>query len=255
MSFSFHVSCAKPPRFSTVVDAIAEPDWTLEESPPEGDAFAKGVYYHPYLRGRAARGIELAWNDDAFEVRILTCSSRADYELGVKTALVLARLADAKVHPEADEAMSIEDARAKYEGKWLDDMVAWGPKVVMEMVDREASTLTMSGPRRSFHIGPRLVSELRNRPSDMRPAEQLLAAMVRVQDVDEERWYPASVMPAVHVERLGARRVVRVPLGRGPRDHDRGQPARSAREGTRARRREMVMARREERARREDAAA
>ena len=28
----------------------------------------------------------------------------------------------------------------------------------------------------------------------MRAGEQLLAAMVRVQDVDEERWYPATVM-------------------------------------------------------------
>jgi len=194
VSFSFHVACARPPRFSTVVDAIGEPDWALEENAPEDDAFARGVHYHPYLRARAARGIEVAWNEDGFEVRILTCSSRADYELGVKTALVLARLAGADVKPEGEDAMSIEAVRAKYAGAWLDEMVAWGPNIVMEMVDREKSTLTMSGPRRPFHVGPRLVSELRNRPSDMRPGEQLLAAMVRVQDVDEERWYPASVM-------------------------------------------------------------
>jgi hypothetical protein len=188
------VSCAKPPRFSTLVDAIGEPDWTLEESVPADDAFAPGVFYHPYLRGRAARGIELGWDDDSFEVRILTCSSRADYQLAVKTALVLARLVGAKIRPEDAEEMTIEEARAKYEGAWLDEMVAWGPNVVMEMVDREGTTLTMSGPRRAFHIGPRFVSLLRTQPSDMRPGEQLLAAMMRVQDVDEESWYPANVL-------------------------------------------------------------
>jgi hypothetical protein len=192
VSFSFHVPCERPPRFSTVVDAIGEPDWAVEEATPADDAFARSVFYHPYLRGRAARGIELGWDDDTFEVRILTCSSRADYELGVKTALVLARLANATVHPEGDEPLSIDSARAKYGDAWIDRMLVSGPPIVLQMAAKNG--IVLSGPRRDFHIGPRFVSELRNRPSDMRPEEQLLDAMVRVQDVDEERWYPASVM-------------------------------------------------------------
>src|SRR5579871_2476870 len=106
MSFSFYVKTSTPPRWSALVDAVAEPLWECTEDPPEDDRFVSGLVRHPYARGRAARGVEVAFEGDALQVRILTCSSKGDYELGLRTILAMARLCEANIEPEDGDAMS-----------------------------------------------------------------------------------------------------------------------------------------------------
>jgi hypothetical protein len=192
VSFSFYVAAPDPPRFSAVVDAVAELDWACAESAPEDDRFPSGYCYHPYLRGRAARGVELCHEDGRFQVRIMTCSSRADYELALRLVDTLARMTGAAIEPEDGDALSREEAKGRYGREWLDKMVAWGADIVFQMVDREGNTLTMSGCKREVHVGPRFAAELRARAGDLTPSEQLLAAMIRIQNVDEDEYYAAS---------------------------------------------------------------
>jgi hypothetical protein len=128
-----------------------------------------------------------------FQVRIMTCSSRADYELGVRVADTLARMMNSTVQPEDSEPMSREDAWRKYDDAWIDKLVAWGPDVAAQIVDEKQKTMTMGGPKRPFHLGPRFLAELRAAGPAATLGERLLAAMVAVQSVDE-RYFAADTM-------------------------------------------------------------
>lgn len=192
MSFSFYVDAPAPPSFSAVLDALREPDWACAEDAPADDRFAPGYCFHPYLRGRSARGIELCHDAGRFQVRVLTCSSRADYELALHVVRTTAHLSGGLIHPENGEGVSLDAFTASYGDAWIDEQVTTGPAVVFALVDRDGQTLTLSGARRDVHVGPRFAAELRARPGDMTAGEQLLAAMIRIQYVDEDAWYPAT---------------------------------------------------------------
>lgn len=192
MSFSFYVDAPAPPSFSALVDALREPAWQCVEDPPADDRFPPGYCFHPYLRGRSARGVELCHEDGRFQIRLMTCSSRGDYELAMQLVRTTAHLSGGLVCPEDRDPMPLERIEAEYGDAWIDERVSTGPDLVLAMVDREGQTLTLSGARRDVHVGPRFAAELRARPGDMTAGQQLIAAMIRIQFVDEEAWYPAT---------------------------------------------------------------
>jgi hypothetical protein len=181
VSFSFYVSLAAPPSLARLL-AIA-PGASCDDAPEDHAETAPlpaGYACHLYRHGESARGVEVAYENGQLGVRIMTCSSRADYELGV----ALARgFGDATVAAEDDgEIESYDDA-------WIDRMVAWGPDAVMRMAE---SGCEMSGARRRFHVGPRLIAELRASGAADTLGARLLERFVRVQYVDEEGYYAAS---------------------------------------------------------------
>lgn len=192
MSFSFYVDAPAPPSFSALVDALREPSWACIEDAPPDDRFPPGYCFHPYLRGRSARGIELCHDEGRFQVRVLTCSSRADYELALHVVRTTAHLSGGLVQPERAEPMPLDRIEAEYGDAWIDERVRSGPDAILAMVERNGQTFTLSGARRDVHVGPRFAAELRSRPGDMTAGEQLIAAMIRIQYVDEEAWYPAN---------------------------------------------------------------
>ncbi len=192
MSFSFYVDAPAPPSFGALVDALHEPSWQCAEDAPADDRFPPGYCFHPYLRGRSARGIEICHEDGRFQVRVMTCSSRADYELAMNVVRTMAHLSGGRVQPEDADPMTLDELDARYGAAWIDRMVDVGPDAVIAMVERDGQTLTLGGARRDVHVGPRFAAELRARPGDMTPGQQLLSAMVRIQFIDEETWYPAA---------------------------------------------------------------
>ena len=196
MSFSFHVRSAEPPRFSAVIDAVAEPDCVCIEPPPEDDTWQPGSFFHFYTRGRSAREIEVSYVDERFRVRVMTCSTRADLLLALRFVDTLARLTGSLIEPERsqEEPFALEERPHRYGDDWIVSEVASGPALVATLVERDGQTLTMSGPRRDFHIGPRFLKELQGRGSDMPLGARILEAMVRLQSVDEESYYPAAIL-------------------------------------------------------------
>ncbi|WP_394838592.1 DUF4299 domain-containing protein [Pendulispora rubella] len=190
MSFSFYLPAAAPPRFSQLVDALAEPDWVCEG--PEDDRFTNDFFVHPYLAGRAARGVELGLSDGTLQIRIMTCSSRADHELALRLVDTLAKMLESTIRPEDGDPISREQFSAQYGESWVEHMLASGPGVVLAMA-RKGQTLTLMGAKRAFYVGPRLVAEL-TKQGDAGFGERLLNAMVRLQSIDEEEYYTASVL-------------------------------------------------------------
>jgi hypothetical protein len=196
MSFSFYVRSTEPPRFSAVVDALAEPDCVCIEDAPADDAWQPGAIFHFYTRGRSARAIEVGLEGEVFRVRIMTCSARGDLQLALRLVDTLARLTGSLIEPEhpKDAAFPLVERPQRYGDEWIAHELASGPALVATLVDRDGQTLTMSGPRRGFHIGPRFLKELQGRGSDMPLGARILEAMVRLQSVDEEAYYPAAIL-------------------------------------------------------------
>jgi hypothetical protein len=192
VSYSFYVPAAVPVRFSALVAAVAEPAWACSEEAPEDDQFRDGFFFHPYVRGRSARGVEIGLQDDRYQVRIMTSSSRADYVLGLRAVDAFARLTGARVEPEDGEPMSRQELRDAYGSDWVERMYLWGLRTALELVDRERQTLTMHGARRPFYLGPRFAAELRAAAGSVE--ERLSAAMVALQNIDEDRYFEASAM-------------------------------------------------------------
>ncbi len=191
MSFSFYISAPTPPTFAALVEALGEPLLACDDR-PETD-WPEGYCLHPYLRGKAARGVELTHEEGRFQVRILVCSTVSDYELGVRIACLLAQMTKSAVETEDGDGdlLSPDRIRTQYGRAWIDDMVKRGAELTLFMAE-ERGTLTMSGARRDNYVGRRFAAELRAAPSPPSAAERLLGAMVRVQNVDEDEFFWAN---------------------------------------------------------------
>lgn len=199
MSYSFYVACARPPTCANLIDALNEPlcEWP-EESPAKGD-WHGGFRYHPYVRDRSARGVELAYENGMFEVRLITCSSRGDYELGMSLVRALAIASKSHIAPErADSAtISCMELSRGFGDAWIDAMVEAGPTAVVEALEERGGTISLSGARRPLHCGPRFVADLRAQTSKGSFSDRFLAAMLALQNVDEEVYYPAQPMQTI----------------------------------------------------------
>lgn len=165
MSYSFFVEAPSgPPHFDKVLGGAIE-HVCVEEGREDG-GWPVGEPFHLHRPGVSAREVEVGFEEEgAFHVRILTCAARADYELAMSVIDAIARLTKGDVHPEDGEPVPWDQRPVAFGDAWIDKMVEWGPKMVADIVDREGNTLTLGGPKRPFHIGRRLLGELREGPS------------------------------------------------------------------------------------------
>src|SRR5687767_6102130 len=121
---------------------------------------SEGAVCHPFLVGSGARGIELAYEDGRMQVRIMTCSSRADHELALAVVKYLARKGPhVLVTPEDADEMSYADVAKRYGDGWIAEQVEVGTRYPLSLA-AEGQTITLGGSRRDFHLGPRLHAEL-----------------------------------------------------------------------------------------------
>jgi hypothetical protein len=192
MSFTFYVAVPTAPSVEMIADLVDDPGWTCDNA-GNGGPMADGFVCHAYRYGESARGVELAYENGALGARIMTCSTRADHELAIAIVRAVAELHDTEVRPEDGDAMSLDALAEAYGDPWIEHQLEWAPTTVIAMVDREGSTLTMSGVCRPFHLGPRFLGTLRER-SGGTLGERLLDAFVALQNVDEEAYYVASTM-------------------------------------------------------------
>ena len=206
MSFSFYVPAAEPARFAEVVAAVNEPAWRCPEPPhasrpPQGktssdkrDAaladWVNGFRYHPYAEGRAARGVELAWESGAYELRIITCSSRGDHELGLAIVRALMFMAHAHVSPGSREAgaLSSMDLLRAYDDAWIERSMQVGPAKVVGVLQKKGGIVSIAGARRAFQCGPRFLEQLRATGSEETLNERFMRAVVALQSVDESMY-------------------------------------------------------------------
>lgn len=197
MSYSFYIKAKRAPSLAELETYAKDERWRCDDTPADTSPAApvpSGFCVHPYLYGASTRGVEVVHEDGRLQVRIMTCSTAADHKLALALALGYAAKHDAMIEPEdSDGGLTAKSFRARFDGDWVAHQVASGPGVIAAMVDRDGGTLTMSGCRRPFHVGPRFLAALRGRGGDLE--ERIYAAFLYAQFVDlDEDYYASSVL-------------------------------------------------------------
>ena len=197
MSFSFYTKAPHAPSLANLAALADDRRFCCEDGPdgePETKRLPDGYACHAYLHGASARGVEIVYERGELQTRILSCSSDADHALAIALATGLAAKHGTLITPEDRELGYGPDAlRAEFGDAWIAQQLAFGASVVATMVDRDGSTLEMSGCRRTFHVGPRFLASLRARRGALR--DRVLDAFVRLQYIDDDdAYYAANVM-------------------------------------------------------------
>jgi hypothetical protein len=189
VSFTFSVATASPPPLASIVGRLGGGLRFEEDLPAGGAGPWPPMCVHLYRPGVSARSVELCHAGGAVKVRLLACSAPEDYQLGLGLVGVVAELAGAPVRPEGGDEVAAHELRDRYGPAWVAAQVAAGAGILAAFV-LERGLVTMRGPVRDFHVGKRLLDELRDGSARL-PAERLLAAFRRSQYVDPERYYEA----------------------------------------------------------------
>lgn len=106
----------------------------------------------------AIRGVEVNKEEDGLEVRICSLSSRADYELFVKTILVLSELTHGTIFDDKDN--EVFDVEAYFDEDWIDKQRMSGVGMVCALIKQSGSIVTLYGLFTSMAIGPKLLRGL-----------------------------------------------------------------------------------------------
>ncbi|HEX6675755.1 MAG TPA: hypothetical protein VF486_12100 [Actinomycetes bacterium] len=213
MSFSFSVATANPPPLASIVDRIGDKDLRFEEGEEVG-ATARAwpsMCVHLYRPGVSTRSVEVCLQGDAVNVRLLSCSSPEEYELGMRFLRATAELAGAGVRPEDAGELAVDELEKRYGAEWAARQVCSAALAVASFA-RQGRRVTIPGPIRDFYLGQRLLAELsagapEEEDEEELFVERLLGAIRRTQYVDPERYYEAS---EIEVDAGGGSGAVRV---------------------------------------------
>jgi hypothetical protein len=189
VSFTFSVATASPPPLASIVGRLGG-GLRFEEDLTAGGATPwPRMCVHLYTPGVSTRSVEVCYARGAVKVRLLACSAPEDYHLGLRLVRVVAELAGAPIHPQDGGEIAATDLHDRYGAEWVAGQVSAGAGVLAALA-AEHGQVTMRGPVRDFHVGKRLLDELRD-GSAPRFAERVLAAFRRTQYVDPEHYYEA----------------------------------------------------------------
>ncbi len=195
MSFTFHLAVS-PDRsipMGTILGdlglgAIAVSDeWDPEESWPLG-------YLHLHCVGQSIRSVEVGRDARGVDVRILSCSNQADHALALALVHRFAESLEVDVEPEDGSAMPLRELQVEYGQEWVDHFVTAAPGSIAAIARMRGEVITMPGAVRAYHLGPRRLAELTAAGPEEGLGERMLADMLRVQNLDAEPYFCASVM-------------------------------------------------------------
>ncbi len=189
MSYSFYVPMPSPPSVS-FFDDLGFPDLVCIEDMPEGPL--PPGYFHFYRDGISTRGLEVCFEEGALQVRIMTGSCREEYELALAMVKQAARISGAPIESEEGDVAGPDEIDATHGAEWIARLVR-STDAIVHIARQDGGTVTMSGPVRPFHLGPRMLREL-NADDPDGLADRVLAAMRACQWVDPDRYYSASTM-------------------------------------------------------------
>jgi hypothetical protein len=193
MSFSFYVRTAENglPTLDQLLEGL-EPDVGVVEDVPRDELLA-GTR-HVYRAGLSTRGVCLRVGPEGdLEVLLGSCASREDYALAVDLVIRAAALTGSAAEAEdSEQELEPGQVQALYRERWIEEQVHAACDAVVHVTE-ESGRVQMSGPNRTFHLGPRLLADLRRAGPEDTLWERLIGAMRRVQ-WPSNRWYAATSM-------------------------------------------------------------
>ena len=166
MSHTFWTERNQAPTYEFVlsvlereVDELTSLDGELEEG--EGP-WAEGHRVYIWQDGVSTRPIGLSWEDGEFSARILALSCPEDYRLALDAVCAVAQEANTKVQSEDGDEFAPEDREQDYGSAWIDEHVTVMIRMMLAKRPDEETPATnyISGPTRTFELGPRMQARL-----------------------------------------------------------------------------------------------
>ena len=192
MSHCFYIRTDVKPAVADVLARIGFPDIVAPDARGE---WPDGTL-HFYRAGISTRATEVTYEDHAFEVRILTLASPEDHELAFRMVEHLSALTGSQCESEEHETIPIENLRDIYDAAWVKSMTESQPAIIGHWAKAEGQTVTIVGPVREFHIGPRLHTELEASGPASEFPQRILEAIRRVQYQDLSGYVEAAILEA-----------------------------------------------------------
>lgn len=193
MSYSFYVDAGRAPRYEDVLGALPDLDTPAGDVEELEGPWEPGHVLAVWRPGVSTRPVELAFEGSTFSARVLACSCAEDYELALDAVCHVARTVGAEVESEEGVRFAPSDRGAHYGRAWIDPHVASMVTTVLAQAADADGYLTMPGPTRDFHVGPRVAGEIGDgSPEAQRDA--LFAKMRALFYPDPEEVYAANVL-------------------------------------------------------------
>jgi hypothetical protein len=188
MSYSFYVASPAHVAYSAVVSGLGLEDVRDLEGTPADDRWVEGFHHHFYRVGLSARGVEVCREDERFEVRLMTCASRDEYDLAFRIVDRIVGLTGTSAFSEEAVEFVPQTRAAHYGGAWIDETIRVGAGTLLRMVDDGHGPLSLSGPVRTFRLGDRVVQSLRAEGPEDTIGDRLLEKMQTLQWLPRDGW-------------------------------------------------------------------
>jgi hypothetical protein len=200
VSFSFYTTAYGPPPLAHLLTS-ADDHGDLQVAEELVDPWLEGYAFHLHRDQLSTRGVELCWESDQLQVRLLTLSSPEDWELAFRV-LEEATGGRGTIRAEDGREESVEDLRRVF-GDLCSTTNEGGTRFLIERIEEGETNLTLPGPIRPFCIGPRVLEELLSEGPREGLTERLLDRIRNVQYTREaEHYYAASVLQAASGEEV-----------------------------------------------------
>ncbi|HZV52466.1 MAG TPA: hypothetical protein VFD49_22230 [Candidatus Dormibacteraeota bacterium] len=145
-----------------------------------------------YRRGISTRSLELSIGDGDLALHAPSCTASEDLELAVALMARAGELTGCAIRLEDGEVLSPERLRRRCDRRWASERLHDQAESLAALVAERGAVVVM-GPARPFHLGPRLLGQLRDARIPETFAERLIAAMRSAQWPPGD-WYAAHVM-------------------------------------------------------------
>ncbi len=194
MSHSFYVELGSAPAYEEVLAALGEIETAAGDPADLDGPWEAGHVLQVWRPGVSTRAVELAFEEGRFSARVLACSCREDYALALDAVCRVAAAAGAEI--ESEEGLRFAPAaRDEAHGpEWIERHVgSMVDAVLVQARDLEGDWLSMRGPTREFHLGPRLAGEILSAPREAQRG-LLFDKMRALFYPDEEELYAANAL-------------------------------------------------------------
>jgi hypothetical protein len=203
MSYTFRIAAPAPPPLARLFDAVdrvrspSMPGLFSDPAPSRDEPWRERTIRF-FLIGASTRWTEVTWNEERREVDVVVraLASREDADIAVRIVEEAAAIAGAtRVHADVCGELRIDELRVVHDDAWMGQHAESGARTLVALVHDGRGPMEVPGPIRSFHFGPRLLSELTDAGPPDTLHERMIAAIRRTRWVDPEYW-PAHAMVA-----------------------------------------------------------
>ncbi|MGW0183544.1 hypothetical protein [Nocardia sp. NPDC003345] len=191
MSTDFTVPLELPFPAGILVPPLADLRW--QGDAPGDPVTASGTWY-PYREGISTRRLTVGWADGELEVTLPAASAPEDLDLALRILCAAADHSDAEVDTEYGP-FGPDRLRDIFDDQWAFHQLGRSVSMVARLSEHSGGVISLPGPTRSVHLGPRTLPDLDRGDDDPTRGRRLLELMRAVLWPDP-RYDPAGVFEA-----------------------------------------------------------